>query len=319
MKRWYLGALCFLLLLGQAQARCALDVPATRLLPPAASQLLVVTQNAWLMHDSSKDFRYDDAVPPKRVKARIHALANYVIHRLGKPHLLALQEVENKALLQRLVAAIKAQGGPSYQIHILPNQDVAGNTEALLTRAPVKVSATTGVFAGKKVPGHSRSSLFSRLPLLVTLSAPVSMKVLVVHLRSAYGLHDADRQNYVRAKRSGQVKALIQWADGQSGDYLVLGDFNTGDVSGVFGKSYRLLRRAGWREAQNAKDSTNFTYIHDCHKQQLDHIYLSDGLWPRLNNTAYAHGNAGHYGALYGSHGTRIVSDHDAIGVYLRY
>lgn len=314
-----LGLSLFLLLFWQAQgqAECRLDAP-TSLPAPAHGELLVATQNAWLLHDSRKDFQYDTPVPASRVQARIDALAAYIIHRLASPHLLALQEVENRQLLTQLTAAIRAQGGPAYEVHLLPANDVAGNAVALLSRAPVVVARVQSLFAGQVVPGSRRAELFSRLPLLATLSQPLAMQVLVVHLRSAQGLDDRSQRARVLAKRRGQTQALIRWARQQKGDWLVLGDFNSGPGQGDFSLTWQQLQKAGWQEAQAAAKDDNYSYVYRCHKQQLDHVYLSAGLLPTLVKTAFAHGNAGNYRDLYAAHGSKVVSDHDGLGVYLR-
>lgn len=302
----------------QAQAACHLAAP-TSLAAPAANELLVATQNVWLLHDARKNFRYDKPVPQARIDARLHALAAYIIERLAAPHLLALQEVENAKLLTQLVQAIHAQGGPVYQVHFLANNDVAGNAVALLSRAPVTVGRVQALFAGLVVPGKKRAALFARLPLLVTIKQPFAMQLLVVHLRSAYGLNSSSKRSYVLAKRRGQTQALVRWARQQQGDFLVLGDFNSGAGTGDFSAPWQQLLKAGWQEAQSATQADNYSYVYRCKQQQLDHVYLSQSLMPRLVKTDFAHGNAGHYHSLYSAHGTKVVSDHDGLGVYLRY
>jgi endonuclease/exonuclease/phosphatase family metal-dependent hydrolase len=313
--------LCLLLPLlwaAQAQAACQ-PPPVTSLVPPAVNELLVATQNLWLFHDSHKDFRYDKPLPEAQVSARVEAIAHYVIHRLASPHLLALQEVENRKLLERLTQAIREEGGPSYDISFLPNHDVAGNAVALLSRAPVVVAQARALFQGLRVSGYGRKDLFARLPLLVALKAPIPMNVLIVHLRSAHGLDDADKRSYVLAKRHGQAQALIRWAREQKEPYLVLGDLNSGEGGVDFSQTWKLLLQAGWQEAEPESEADRYSYIYRCKSQQLDHIYLSGPLKPLLVRAAIAHGNAGHYRQLYASHGSRVVSDHDAVAVYLRW
>lgn len=297
-----------------ANAACRLAVP-TSLTAAAPQQLLVVTQNLWLFHDEHKDFRYDKAQPASRVTARINALANYTIKRLGSPDILALQEVENRRLLQRLVVAIKAAGGPAYHLHFNGHQDVGGNGVALLTRPSVTVSKQNSVFSGKRIPGYRHARAFSRLPLQVTITAPIAMQLLVVHLRSANGLHQASRRRYVAAKRRAQVDALVGWAAQQTDNWLVVGDFNSGPAKGAFGAPWRSLHVAGWREVLAAHG--NYSYSYHCKRRQLDHIYLSAGLRSQQPRAAFAHGNAGRYKQLYAQHGSQVVSDHDGVGVYL--
>lgn len=310
------GALLFGLVL-LAQADC--KPPAATSLPPAPTgQLLVVSQNMWQFHDEAKDFRYNKPVAAKRVAARVDAYADYVIRRLGAPHLLALQEVENEKLLERLVVAIRAKGGPDYQVSLLPNQDVGGNTVALLSRAPIKIGQVKALFRHQVLAGTKNSRVFTRLPLLVDIRQPLVMQVMVVHLRSGAGLTNARQRDQVMHKRRSEVQTLIRWARQQKGHYLVLGDFNTAAGTGDYAQPWTLLQRAGWLSARSSVKEDNYTYVFRCKKEQLDQVFYSPSLAPLIRDTAYAHGNAGHHRALMASQGTRILSDHDAIGVYVQ-
>lgn len=317
---WRLARLCLLILLlwGEAAQAACPPVVTTALPPPAHQQLLVATQNLWLMHDERRDFKYDTPVAPARVNARLQALAGYIVTQLQAPHLLALQEVENRRLLERLVASIKAAGGPDYQVNFLPAQDEAGNGVALLSRAPVVVGRVQSLFRGLQVAGRGRAPLFSRLPLLVEVKQPLALQVVVVHLRSAYGLDDTAERARVQAKRTGQAQALVRWARQQKGDWLALGDFNSAPDQGDFSLPWKLLQSAGWQAAQAQDKADNYSYVFRCKRQQLDHIYLSHRLHDRVERTAFAHGNAGRGQALHTSSGVRPISDHDAVGVYLR-
>lgn len=317
MKRytWLLVGLLWLLGGWQANATCRPAAP-TSLTAAAPQQLLIATQNLWLFHDAHKNFRYDKALPAARVTARINAIADYIIKRLGSPDILALQEVENRRLLERLATAITAAGGPTYQVYFEGHQDVGGNGVALLTRSRIKIGGTRSRFSTLRIPEYHHAKTFSRLPLEVTITAPISMQLLVVHLRSANGLKSASKHRYVVAKRRAQTQALVGWAARQKNNWMVLGDFNSGPAKGQFGAPWRRLHAARWREVAAAHG--NYSYSYHCKRRQLDHIYLSTGLWSHQPRAAFAHGNAGRYRQLYSRHGTQIVSDHDGLGVYLR-
>lgn len=321
-KEWrqlvqFLLLLLFIGLAAAVNADCKPAKP-TSLAPAAKQQLLVVSQNMWLFHDENKNFQYDKAIPAKVVAKRIVAYADYIINRLGSPHLLALQEVENKAILERLTKAIGELGGPNYFVALLPNQDVAGNTVALLYREPVELGRVSALFRHHVIEGTRNSKAFARLPLLAEVKRPLKMKVLVVHLRSGHGLNDAKQRNYVMRKRRSEAQALIQWARQQSGHYLIVGDFNTAEGTGDYSQTWSMFKQAGWLAAQSTTKAKNYTYQFQCKKEQLDQIFYSSSLGDYLIKTDFAHGNAGRFRELYNDQGTSVLSDHDAIGVYLR-
>lgn len=267
----------------------------------------LATFNAWQFRDAVKGAGYDNALPVDLVAERVDALADFIISRMGAPSLVALQEVENRAVLHQLEEALVARGF-SYQGALIEGNDPSGIDVAVLSRAPVKVASVSALFAQTR---WRNGVLFSRPPLLLTLSEPEALRVVVVHLRSARQL-SSER---VQAKRLKQVDTLLAWLrDQRDMPHIVMGDFNSADVPGAFGDSIRRFSQGGLVSAwQWLPEEERYSYVYRCQRQAIDNIWLSPVLTETVNAVFVTRGNAGRYRALYGSKGLSPVSDHDAL------
>ena len=99
---------------------------------------------------------------------------------------------------------------------------------------------------------------------------------------------------------------------------MLIGDFNTAPDAGAFSEPFEYLDRPPLRSHWSAvPQEDRFTYIYRCQRQAIDHAFLSPRLHARLQRAAVTRGNAGRFRTLYYQGGTHVVSDHDAIGVYL--
>jgi endonuclease/exonuclease/phosphatase family metal-dependent hydrolase len=315
MKASVLAAGIGLLLSGAAGAACERSAPAPRVAPaPGAEQLSLATLNLWRLRDSERDARYDKPLPKEQVRARLAALAEHVIERLGRPHLLAVQEVENRALLERLARRLAARG-VEYEVVLREGHDPSGIDVGLLYRAPVRVAGQGSLFDQHRRDGRY---LFSRPPLRVRLDRPLPLELIVVHLRSAHGLDEPG----VRDRRRAQARALREWARSRSRPgrgLLIAGDFNSGPVEGVFGVPWRILSRGFSSVWDHLPADERFSFIHECRRQAIDHILYDAHFADKVIDAAVSRGNAGHYRALYGRNGTgSVVSDHDSPVLYWR-
>ncbi len=316
LRRRALLTLLLALLGGRALADCG-PPPAVRAVPAAGdAELSLATLNLWRLRDSDKDARYDEPLPPERVEARLRALARMINERLGAPHLLAVQEVENRALLQRL-AGVLAERGPEYRVVLREGHDPSGMDVGLLYRAPVKIAGHQALFAGRKQAGQW---LFSRPPLRVRVEEPFVFDLVVVHLRSAHGLNESGERDRVRAKRKAQARALHQWTheSARAEQPLVLaGDFNSAPGDDLYAQPWRRIGAGLGSVWDLLPEVERFSHVHDCDRQAIDHIFYNDALTRRVKDAAVSRGNAGHYRTLYGADGTdSAVSDHDAPVLY---
>ena len=313
MRPWLL----LYLLLAAAPVTACGDLAPARALPPAASgQWLLATQNLWRLRDSHKDARHDSALPEPLVDARLKAQATYIRDRLSAPHLLAVQEVESLALLERLAQQIMAGGGPAYRAYLIEGNDSSGIDVGALVREPVKVAQAQALFAGQRFMG---ASLFSRPPLLLELEAPLRWSVVVVHLRSGRGLDDPGRRQQVRAKRARQAELLVEWIRGHDRPVLLVGDLNSAPDTGVYSEPLERLLAVPLASAWERLPGTEqFSYRYRCQRQAIDHVLHTPALAEFVEGVAVSRGNAGRYRSLHQSDGVQPVSDHDALGVYIR-
>lgn len=280
-------------------------VPAAR-----AGHWTLATFNLWRLRDTRKDGPDDDPLTPSLYHARLDALAGFLIDTLHSPRLVAVQEVENRATLNALAERVRARGGPRYRAVLLEGNDPSGIDVGLLYRAPATLGPVRALFGDRR---YRHRPLFSRPPLLVTVKAPVPFTLVVVHLRSARGL---DRR-WVVDKRHRQAALLGAWIKHFHGPLVVAGDFNSGPGRGKYAQPWRIIQRAGlYDSAQRLPADQRYSYRHHCRREEPDHILLSSAMAKRLDKVAVSRGNAGRYHLLYGDHGTRVVSDHDAPVVY---
>jgi len=292
-----------------APADCARLAPA-RGVPAAPDQTwALATLNLWRLRDDHKNSELDDPVTSVLLKARVNAVAEFIVEELKAPHILALQEVENQAVLDRLVDRL-AQRGYRYRSVLREGNDPSGMDVAVMYRLPVKIGAVRTLFTDQRFHGHA---LYSRPPLLLALEAPLAGKLVVVHWRSARDLKKA----WVHEKRQTQAALLANWVTAQTSPVIIAGDFNTTWGAGRFSASYERFEQSGLLNLWTfLPEKERYSFRHRCRPQALDHIWVSPGLKPSVSQVAVSRGNAGRYGSLYGSQGVAPISDHDALVVY---
>lgn len=292
-----------------APADCAQLAPA-RGVPAASDQTwALATLNLWRLRDDHKNSELDDPVSSALLRARINAVAGFIVEDLNAPHVLALQEVENQAVLDRLADRL-AQRGYRYRSALREGNDPSGMDVAIVYRSPVNIGSVSTLFSGQQFHGHA---LYARPPLVVALEAPLAANVVVVHWRSARNLKKA----WVHEKRQTQAALLANWVTIQTSPLIVAGDFNTTWDEGRFSDSHERFEQSGLLNLWSfLPEKERYSFRHRCRPQALDHIWVSPGLKPSVSKVAVSRGNAGRYDSLYGSQGVAPISDHDALVVY---
>ncbi len=290
-------------------ADCAQLAPA-RGVPAASDQTwALATLNLWRLRDDHKNSELDVPVSSVLLRARINAVAGFIVEELNAPHVLALQEVENQAVLDRLAERL-AQRGYRYRSALREGNDPSGLDVAIMYRSPVNIGSVSALFSDQQFHGHA---LYSRPPLVVTLEAPLAAKVVVVHWRSARNL----KKTWVHEKRQTQAALLANWVTMQTSPLIVAGDFNTTRDAGRFSDSYERFEQSGLLNLWSfLPEKERYSFRHRCRPQALDHIWVSPGLKTTVSKVAVSRGNAGRYDSLYGSQGVAPISDHDALVVY---
>lgn len=307
--RYLIFCLCLLVTTGLS-ANCRGLAPARGVPAPAADEWNLATLNLWRLRDSRKDSHLDEPLSSVVLNRRIQALADFIAGPLRAPHMLAVQEVENRELLEALAVRLARQGW-RYRVVLKEGNDPSGMDVGLLYREPVRITSVDQLFAEQGFHGHS---LFSRPPLRVTVQAPRQLQLVVVHLRSARGL----QKPRVHEKRQSQAALLANWAAEQDGPLVVAGDFNSTWDAGRFSASYQRFSESGlFNLWQLLPEPERYSFRHRCRAQALDHIWVSQDLKTSVRRAAASRGNAGRYDSLYGSQGVSPVSDHDGLVVYV--
>lgn len=309
---WFLLALLLPWQATALRAECAVPEQVSAVRAAAEHELSVASQNLW---------RFS----PREMSAsqrpqRIAAWSRHLREVLRYPHILVVQEVASLALLEELAERVSADGGPRYQPLLVRGNDHSGIDVAVLLREPVVVAKVTPLFARQRNGQHW---LFSRPPLHLEISEPFAFDLVALHLRSGHGLHDVRRGDWVKSKRAAQAKMIRGWAQEKiaAGKALMLiGDLNSAPGDDDYAQPLNILQQAPlWSVWQALPEVDRFSYIYRCQRQAVDHILLSAKLRQRMQRAAVSRGNAGRYRKLYGGQGsTEVVSDHDALVVYLR-
>ena len=306
--RYLIFCLCLLVATGLS-ADCRGLAPARGVPAPAENEWTLATLNLWRLRDTRKDSRLDEPLSAAVLNRRIEALADFIAGPLLAPHMLAVQEVENRELLEKLAARL-ARKGHHYRVVLKEGNDPSGMDVGLLYRQPVRIVSVESLFAEQEFHGHS---LFSRPPLRVTVQAPRQLQLVVVHLRSARGL----QKPRVHEKRQSQAALLANWAAEQDVPLVVAGDFNSTWDAGRLSASYARFAESGlFNLWQLMPEPERYSFRYRCRPQALDHIWVSREAKKAVSRTAVTRGNAGRYHSLYGSQGVTPVSDHDAVVVY---
>jgi endonuclease/exonuclease/phosphatase family metal-dependent hydrolase len=314
--RWLRRGCLFALLLVlacSAAARCPVVDEVIAVPAATPSEIAVATQNLWRLSERE--------LTTAGKTSRLAAWSRHLRDVLRYPHVLVVQEVDTLAMLQALTAQIVADGGPVYQAVLIDGNDPSGIDVALLYREPVKIDPVKPLFAREQ---QGKDWLFSRPPLHVQIREPFAFDLLALHLRSGHGLHDPEQGPRVRSKREAQAKRIRQWslsrlAEGRA--LMLIGDINSAPGDDAFAVPIKILDQPPfWSVWEKLPQADRFSYIYRCQRQAIDHILLSPALRERVVRAAVSRGNAGRYRTLNATQGgVEVVSDHDAVLVYLRH
>ena len=300
------------------------------LCPPlqADTDLRIATQNLNRLFDDVDNGRREKVVSSERFAKRISVATDRIGGRLGLPHILALQEVENRHVLERLARAIDRRHGMRYRSLLLDGHDLSGINVGFLVRDEIEIRRVEQLFREHSLP-RDGNPLFSRPPLLLEACASGRCLVLVnLHLRSMSGLADPDRRERVLDKRLQQAETLAIWIDRQQQEnpaqaLMLLGDFNALTPSDDWVDVAGILRGAGDNEDTLARErdlidpdlidltraipvERRYSYIFRRLKQQLDYMFVNRGFDAEIKQIAF----------------TRIeyrLSDHAALYVDLHW
>lgn len=318
--------------------------------PPTADAniLTVASLNALDLFDTVDDpYKADDVLTPAEYAHNSLKRAAAICDPMGlnRPNLIALQEVENDTVLQKLVGDIAANCGVTYNFYTLAGPDNRSIEVAYLTRSDrVTVLAVNdrqacsaknwGVTyepgdhpADVVCSGSTPYYLFNRPPLEMTAQVTLNGAVRTFHVINNHfkskltdaACATADCTDW-RVEQAQFVDSLV---DGilsaeSNAAIIVLGDLNDFDNSApldILDKTSGVLTNT-WDDLPGPPSTgqgsiRRYAYIHNGVSQVLDHILISDALntVPRLFSPRHINadwpGTHAADNSMYGS------SDHD--------
>ena len=197
----------------------------------SAEPLRVLTQNLNRFFDDVDDGRQEKVLSTKRFGQRVKAAAKKFGLTYGLPHVIALQEVENLNVLNRIAAEIERRYHARYRPILLPGHDPSAINLAYLVRHGVEIKKVEQLFNDESF-GAGEQFLFSRPPLhLEACYIENCLSLLNLHLRSMRGIDGGSSGDRVRRKRLAQAEAVAQWSNRLQNSrvgvsLLIVGDLN---------------------------------------------------------------------------------------------
>jgi len=313
--------------------------------PRADGELTVGSLNLFQLFDHVDDPGSDDEVVGEEEYAqRLAKLSRSIREVLGTPDVLAVQEVENLAVLEDLADRIRDDDGKNgaYSAHLIEGNDIGGIDVGFLVSERVRVDAVTQFGAGELFPDDG-SLLHDRPPLLLEATflgdgGDFPFAVMVNHTRSRIGIEDADGR--VRRKRLEQAQSIAEKVQTFQTQHpatalVVLGDFNAfsftdgyvdvvGQIAGDVDPAENLLSGPDLvapnltNEVLRLGAGERYSYIYEGSAQLLDHALTSQAAAPWVSGFAFGRGNADAPRHWLDDATTALrASDHDGFVLYL--
>jgi endonuclease/exonuclease/phosphatase family metal-dependent hydrolase len=240
-----------------------------------AVTLTLATYNVRDFFDATDDPAHQDELPAAaEVDAKVKKLGAAL--RELKADVLALQEVENIAMLQRLNTEVSTLGYK--EARLVPGNDMRGINVALLSRYPVvlQISHKNDTFLSPD--GGTTKYGFSRDCLEMTIEPSQGRRLILLinHFAADDGSADAETRRHAQAARVRQiVDAALK--NNPAANLAVVGDLN--DQPGT--KTLTLITGgtpALYDATSTIASADRWTHIYSGKKEQLDYVLLAPGL-----------------------------------------
>lgn len=266
-------------------------------------------------------------------QAKFDGLAGQIVTHLGAPDIVAVQEMQDnngatnngvvaaEQSFGRLIDAIAAAGGPSYQYaSIDPVNNADGGAPGANIRVGFLYDPTRVSFVDMaRVDPANAAWSDSRKPLAATFQFNGQAVVIIAnHLSSKggdeplFGRFQAPTLNS-ETQRLEQADVLADFVAAlRAGDpdvkVVLLGDLNDFQFSAPLG----VLEAAGLANlTESLPENERYSYVYDGNSQALDHILVSLNLLPGAEYDVL------HLNSEFAAADPARVSDHDPLLVYL--
>ncbi|MEI7037186.1 Calx-beta domain-containing protein [Fulvimonas yonginensis] len=229
-----------------------------------------------------------------QLKLKLERLSAYIGGVLKLPDVLAAEEVESQAVLQRLADQLAQDYHVTYSAHLVDGHDPSGIDVGFLVRADrVRVEEVTQLGGDTTWvdPATGQSGfLHDRPPLLLEGTLldrnGFSFRLLAVHPKSRIGVDSGTDAPRNRAKRFEQARDIARDVQNLQTDpksayepLVVLGDFNAypftdgwvdvvGAIAGTYDDSANLLNLGGnivrpalWNAVQSVPQNDRYSFL----------------------------------------------------------
>lgn len=300
--------------------------------PVPVQRPTLATFNLENLFDAVDDPEVDDGLPtPEEVAAKLDKLSLALTESLGLPAVVAVQEVENTAVLQRLADAVNSRTDSAYRALSFDSSDGRGIEVGVLWDTARASLVSAGPLSGPAVQaafgGGGREPLEAKFRL-----GTRTLTLLVVHFKSKAGddpLFGRRRppRRPTEALRKAQARAVRDAVERRLRTdphawLAVAGDINDFPFAEPGeGPDHPLAILAGppgprrlVSVLESAPEAERFTYLYHGNSQVLDYILVSPRLRAVLAEARAVHVNTPFPHALGGDPRTPWrSSDHDPL------
>lgn len=213
----------------------------------SAGKITIATQNAYNFFNATSDGKKEKVLSNKNYQLRLKRMSRHIVMTLGKPDIIALQEIENFNTLNDLKHKIQQDYNFCYQAVLLDGHKKVAINVAYLISCQLTIKNLSQLFKKQKLE-NSQNKLFTRPPLYINVCQQKQCIHLVnVHLRSMIGLNRIKKRRYVATKRLQQSETLALWINEFQQQWpderlMVLGDFNALKISDSYVDVLGIIR-----------------------------------------------------------------------------
>jgi len=266
---------------------------------------------------------YTAVSTPEEYNRRLSEFASYILTVMRTPELLAVQEIENLAVLTDLADRIRllSGGDVSYSPYLVEGNDVGGIDSGWLVRDGIQATITAEQVGKNEIQSGTTppSCLHDRPPLKLTIDAGAVGRFVIFnnHLRSLSGVGDCNQTEpgricRKRLEQAQSVATMIQAEQAASPltGVVSVGDHNAfeftdghvnviGQIAGVVNPAEQQVSAATVTNpplsirATTLPEAERYTFINVGRELNvLDHFLVSTNLLPLLEPVQIARGNA---------------------------
>lgn len=309
--------------------------------PAPTSGIRVATLNAQRFFDTTNDPRkIDDVASNATFTSKSRKLARVICEPVGlaTPDIVALQEIENEVVLEKLAAAVASRCGVTYAWRSAAAPDDSSIENGYLVRSDrvVVESATLLQSCGARdrrvdyetgdappgvvCDGETPYYVHPRPPLeLVATVAGQRFVLYAVHFKSRLPSSSCTEKDCGdwREDEAAHVAELVRarLASDPQATVIVLGDLNDNLTS----DANAPLLEAGlvdlWANMSAIGKVERYSYVYRGVAEDLDHILVGGALRDAPREFSPRHINADHPGSLARTVGPYRASDHDPLVV----